>query len=82
MSFNLSQDEGQPDLRARVQKASARDLLECIALYEFDGNFIRAVAVVKAEIAIRQNRENTLFKWLAVFGGICGVLSLIVDIVK
>jgi hypothetical protein len=80
MSFQLKADESQPDLRKRVRSASTRALLECVALYEHSQTRLTDLAVVKAEIAIRQHWDNVVLRWVAILGGIGGLISLGIQI--
>lgn len=80
MSFDLNAEESQPDRRKRAKKASTRDLLECVALNEFSSQQLVPLAVVKAELAIRQNKWDLIVKVLAVAGGIYGFVSFCGDL--
>ena len=57
------------------------ELLKTLALYEMSRDFRTDVAVVKAELAERQERDNVKTRWIAYIGLVVAVLALLVSVI-
>ncbi len=81
MPFHFKKDEVQGELRKRVEQAETTDLLVCVELYERSSKFRCDVAVVKAELAKRQERENATVRRKADIGLVVAVAALFVSLI-